>query len=302
MPRVFGPLLILVALMALHFARQALHGRYSAPAAPANPSRIVSLAPSVTETLYALGLGPQVVGVTQFCAWPPDVASKPRVAGFSDIYLEAVLRAQPDLAVLPVDKTAGKALLEGLGIPVLTLDTRSLPGLLRAMEHLGAATGRQAQAADIISSFQRELRAAEERARGKARPRVLFSVMHSEQGLGYIAQINAVGRDGFYNELIQAAGGENVYDGNLAFPRLSREAVIFLNPDVIVDVIPAGENLEAVRRDWQSLTNVKAIRNHRLVLLTDAADTVPGPRSARTLSKLSRAFHPDTALTRPERN
>lgn len=302
MPRVLGPLLILVALTALHFARQALHDGYSAPAAPASPNRIVSLAPSVTETLYALGLGPHVVGVTQFCAWPPDVASKPRVAGFSDIYLEAVVRVQPDLAVLPVDKTAGKALLEGLGIPVLTLDTRSLPGLLRAMEHLGAATGRQAEAADIISSFQRELRAARERAQGKTRPRVLFSVMHSEQGLGYITQINAVGRDGFYNELIQAAGGENVYDGNLAFPRLSREAVIFLNPDVIVDIIPAGENLEAVRQDWQSLTNVKAIRNQRLVLLTDAADTVPGPRSARTLSKLSRAFHPRMEATWPERN
>lgn len=302
MPRIFGGLLILVALVALHFARQALHERYDAPAAPANPKRIVSLAPSVTETLYALGLGPQVVGVTQFCAWPRDVASKPRVGGFSDIYLEAVVRAQADLAVLPVDKIAGKALLESLGMPVLTLDTRSLTGLLQAIEKLGAAMGRQAEAADIITSFQRELCAARQRAKGKARPRVLFSVMHAEQGLGYISQINAVGRDGFYNELIQAAGGENAYAGNLAFPRLSREAVIFLNPDVIVDVIPANENLDGVRRDWQSLANVKAIRNHRLVLLTDAADTVPGPRSAQTLSKLSRAFHPDMEPTRPERN
>lgn len=286
-------LAILLVLLAAGPLRRELLQLSTPPPLPAAPQRIISLAPSVTETLYALGLGPRVVGVTLFCAYPPEVASKARVAGFSDINLEAVVRARPDLVVLPTDKTVSKKLIEGLGIPVLPLDTRSLSGLLQAIEQLGAATGRQREAESIQARFHAALQAARVRAAGKARPRVLFSVMHSYQGLGYITEINAVGRDGFYNELIEAAGGENAYSGRLAFPRLSRESIIFLDPDVIIDVIPTGEDLSAVRRDWQSLDKVAAIRTDRLFLLSDAADTVPGPRSVQTLAKLSQAFHPD---------
>ena len=263
------------------------------PAVPDDPQRIVSLAPGVTETLFALGLGPKVVGVTLFCEFPPEVASIPRVAGFSDVNFEAVVRARPDLVALPIDKTATKEQLERLGIPVITLDTRSLSGLMASIASLGKATGHQAQADAVRAAFQTAFDAARGRAEGKPRPRMLFSVMHAYQGLGYITEIHAIGRDGFFNELIGAAGGVNAYQGDLAFPQLSRESLFFLNPDVIVDVIPANEDLEAVRRDWESLKSVKAIRDNRLYLLTDNANTVPGPRSAQTLARLSHALHPD---------
>ncbi len=288
-------LLVVLALLFILTipVRQALLRASSPPPPPEAPQRIVSLAPSVTETLYALGLGPSVVGVTEFCTWPPEVKDKPRVAGFSDVNFEAVVRANPDLVVMPIDKTDNMGMLEGLGIPVLTLNTRSLQGLLQAIENIGTATGKKAEAEKIINDFREVFKMVETRAHGKKRPRVLFSIMHSYEGLGYINEINAVGRDGFYNELLEAAGGENAYTGSLAFPRLSREAIIFLNPDVIVDVIPEVEDINAVRRDWESLQNVNAIRNGRLFLLTDVADTVPGPRSLQTLIKLTKAFHPD---------
>ncbi|MDR2820793.1 MAG: helical backbone metal receptor [Desulfovibrio sp.] len=295
----YGFLCLLLALtVTLHRKLERLSG----PAAiPADPQRIVSLAPSVTETFYALGLGARVAGVTQFCAWPPDVAAKPRVAGFSDVNFEAVLRLRPDLVALPDDKFANKTQLERMGLPVLALDTRTLSGLMKSIRVVGAATGRGREADAVLDNFRSSIRAARERAEGKARPRVLFSIMHSYQGTGYITEINAVGRDGFYNELIEIAGGVNVYRGNLPFPRLSRESVIFLNPDVIIDVIFAEENLDAVRRDWESLATVGAIRNGRLHLLTDGADTVSGPRSYQTLSRLSRAFHPPAADARSAR-
>jgi iron complex transport system substrate-binding protein len=295
----YGFLCLLLALtVTLHRKLERLSG----PAAiPADPRRIVSLAPSVTETFYALGLGARVVGVTQFCAWPPDVAAKPRVAGFSDVNFEAVLRLRPDLVALPDDKLANKTQLERMGLPVLALDTRTLSGLMESIRVVGAATGRGREADAVLDNFRSSIRAAKERAEGKARPRVLFSIMHSYQGTGYITEINAVGRDGFYNELIEIAGGVNVYRGNLPFPRLSRESVIFLNPDVIIDVIFAEENLDAVRRDWESLATVGAIRNGRLHLLTDGADTVSGPRSYQTLLRLSRAFHPPAADARSAR-
>lgn len=288
---VFYVCIIFLALLAVPI-HSALQRASAPPPVPAKPERIVSLAPSVTETLYALGLGPKVAGVTQFCTYPPEVAAKPRVAGFSEIAFEALVRVRPDLAALPVDKIDNKIRLERLGIPVLTLDTRSLAGLMTSIKTLGEATGSAAKAEAILREFQEGLRAARERASGKDRPRVLFAVMHTYQGLGYLSEIHVVGQDGFYNEMIEAAGGVNAYQGNLAFPRLSRESILFLNPDVIVDVIPVSENRDAARRDWESMESVTAIRNNRLHLLTDNADTVPGPRSLRTLQKLSLAFHP----------
>lgn len=263
------------------------------PVAPAEPRRIVSLAPSVTETLFAIGLGDRVVGVTQYCNYPPEAKERAVVAGFSDVNLEAVLRQRPDLVALPVDKIRNQTNLERLGLTVLPLNTRSLTGLRQTIEALGRSTGRTQQAQEVVARLDQGIARAEKRARGKARPRVLFSIMHSYQGLGYITEINAVGRDGFFSELIEIAGGENVYQGSLSFPRLSREAVIFLNPDIIIDVIPGVLDLEAVRSDWLSLSSVEAIKNKRLILLTDERDTVPGPRIYQTLEILSRAFHPE---------
>jgi ABC-type Fe3+-hydroxamate transport system, periplasmic component len=297
---VFNAFLSLLFVLAV-WGHNAL-GRLSGPAAvPADPERIVSLAPSVTETLYALGMGTKVVGVTQFCVYPPDVVSKPKVAGFSEINFEAILRVRPDLVVLPNDKTENKKDLERLGLPVFDLDTRSLPDLMRAVKTLGEKTGHRREAETILAQFRTALGDARKRAEGKNKPRVLFSVMHTYEGFGYITEINAVGRDGFYNELIEAAGGVNVYRGTLPFPRLSREAIIFCNPDVIIDVVPGAENLEAVRRDWESLSSVNAIRDNRLYLLTDEADTIPGPRSYQTLTRLSQAFFPSEAGNRERR-
>ena len=260
---------------------------------PREPERIVSLAPSITETLYALGLGGSVAGVTRFCAYPPEVLEKPKVAGFSDINYEAVLRLRPDLVVLPSDKTGARLDIENLGLPVMTIDSRTLEGFLKDTLALGEKTGHEIDAARVIAELRQSLEEARGRAEGETPPRVLFSVMHSYEGIGQLTEIYAIGRDGFYDELIAAAGGQNVYEGELPFPRLSREAIIFLNPDVIIDVIPTKEtDLEAVRRDWQSLASVEAVKNGRLHLLTDEGDTVPGPRSYKTLDKLSHAFHP----------
>jgi iron complex transport system substrate-binding protein len=203
-----------------------------------------------------------------------------------------VVRQRPDLVVLPRDKVENRLNLERLGLSVMPLDTRSLAGLMEAIGVLGQNLGRQAEADNILEGMEKSLARARARSADRQRPRVLFSVMHSYEGLGYITEINAVGRDGFFSEMIEIAGGRNVYQGALSFPRLSREAVMFFDPEVIIDIIPGNEDLESVRRDWLSLSKISAIKNNRLFFLTDEADTVPGPRFPQTLEKLSQAFHP----------
>jgi iron complex transport system substrate-binding protein len=260
---------------------------------PKDPQRIVSLAPSITETLFALGQGDKVAAVSQYCVYPPEVLALPKVAGFSDVNFEAVLRQHPDLVVLPIDKTANLRELERLGLTTMTLDTRNLNGFLKTVQELGEATGHQSQALNVTGRLNQAIEEARQKAADRPKPRLLFSVMHSYQGFGYITEITAVGQDGFFSELIKIAGGENVYQGPLSFPKLSREAILTLNPDVIVDLIQGTEQADDALTDWQGLPSVKAVKDGRVLLFTDQSDTVPGPRIHFTITKLSRALHPE---------
>ncbi|MDR1395509.1 MAG: ABC transporter substrate-binding protein [Deltaproteobacteria bacterium] len=292
--------LVLGLFLTVRF-HELLAARTAPPPPPADPQRIITLAPSVTETVYALGLGSRVAGVTKYCAYPPEVLAKPKAATFSEINFEAIIRLKADLIILPQDKTYNAARLQRLGLPVISLDTGTLEGFREGVSRLGASFGRTREAGRILSLLDRSIADAQKAARGRSRPRVLFSVMHNYEGLGYITEINAVGRDGFYDRIISLAGADNVCPGRLAFPRLSREAIIFLNPDIIVDIILDTKDLEAVRADWSTLSSVKAVQNGQIHFLTQQSDTVPGPRIYQTIDRLSAIFHPpDSAGSSPE--
>ncbi|MDR1545913.1 MAG: helical backbone metal receptor [Deltaproteobacteria bacterium] len=292
-------IIFIVGLAGAVMGRQTLSAMTAPPPIPDNPRRIVSLAPSITETLFALGLGGRVIGVTEYCRHPPEVQALPRVAGFSDVNFEAVLRSRPDLTVLPVDKLANARELERLGLTVLPLDVRSLTGYLQAVGELGEVMSRQAEAAAIIGRLEAAVEAARNRAGGRRRPRTLFSVMHSYQGFGYITEITAVGQDGFFSQLLDFAGGENVYQGPLSFPSLTREAILTLNPEVVVDLVRNEEEARQALEDWRGLGGLAAVKAGRLHMFADEADTVPGPRIGQTLAKLSLVCHPETPALAP---
>ncbi|MDR1084347.1 MAG: helical backbone metal receptor [Deltaproteobacteria bacterium] len=270
-----------------------LAARTAPKPAPLNPRRIITLSPSVTETVCALGLCSRVIGVTKYCRYPPEVADRPAVATFSELNYEAIVRLKPDLIVSPADKETNSERLSRLGLTVLTLDTGSLDGYLAQVLSLGRALGREKEARNITGRLTGSFNEARLKSRGRPKPTVLFSIMHNYEGLGYITEINAVGRDGFFSRLLEDAGGINVYRGPLPFPRLSRESIIFLNPEVIVDIILETEDLSAVLKDWQSLGTVPAVKNDRVYFLTEQSDTVPGPRIYQTVDRLSALLFPD---------
>jgi iron complex transport system substrate-binding protein len=292
-PFIFRILLIVLGLALTIRLRGALTIQSAPPPWPTDPQRIVSLAPSVTETLYALDLGDRLVGRTRYCQYPPEVLEKPSVASFSSLNYEAIIKLKPDLVVLPTDRALDQASLTRLGLSVLPLDTRSLTGFRRGVGEMGQKLNRPQNAQMILARIDHSSQQAQLRSVGHSRPRVLFSVMRDYEGLGYITEINAVGRDGFYDQILAITGAENAYTGSLAFPRLSREAIIFLNPDVIVDIILNIEDINLVRKDWLDLGSVKAIQNNRVHFLTDPSDTVPGPRIYLTIDRLSNFFHPE---------
>jgi iron complex transport system substrate-binding protein len=214
------------------------------------------------------------------------------VGGFSELNFEAIVRLRPDLVAIPLDRATNLERLTRLGLTTLAIDTRSLAGYRATLASLGQKLNRNSEAAAILANIDRSVARALRKSQGQPRPKVLFSVMHNYEGLGYITEINAVGRDGFYDQILALAGADNAYQGPLAFPRLSRESIVFLNPDVIVDILLDTEDLASVRRDWISLDAVKAIRDDRIYFLTDQSDTVPGPRINLTIDRLSDFFHP----------
>ena len=236
-----------------------------------------------------------MVAVTRFCHYPPEVLRLPKVAGFADVNYEAVLRQRPDLVVLPVDKRANREELERLGLPVMTLDTRNLDGYLATVEEIGRTTGHLPEAELIKANLANAMSRARARAAGNRKPRVVCSGMTAMEGAGQITEITAVGNDGFCTQMLETAGGENIYQGPLPFPSLTREAIMTLNPEVIIDLARDGSGSIALA-DWLSLgDSIDAVKNGRLVIFTEESDNVPGPRIHMTITRLSEALFPPAA-------
>ena len=253
----------------------------------AQPGRIVSLAPSVTEMLFAIGAGEQVVGVTQFCDYPPEAVAKPKVgAGFPNI--ESLVALQPDLVVASKDFIRPDALnkLEQLKIPVFVfLDARTVEDILGHIQTLGRMLNRSPAADALAASMRRRMADVKAATASRRRPRVLY-VLNSDPFV-------TVGTGSFIHQVIELAGGANVASASpIAYPRLSMEEVLKQDPEVIL--FPAGqtENVpEEQRRRWRQWTTVTAVKQDRFVQIPSVLLDRPGPRVVEGLERLARSLH-----------
>jgi iron complex transport system substrate-binding protein len=250
--------------------------------ASAGPARIVSTSPSITETLFALGLGERVVGVSRFC----------RYGTFLKPDAEAIAGLRPDLVFVHAGPNTAASQLHTLGIKTATVDRGALPTVFTTIQQIGAAAG----VSDRATRLTGDLRAGLERVKAAvaSRPprRVLIIV---GRRTGTLADIVAVGPGSYLHDLAAVAGGTNVLaDAKLEYPRISMETVISLAPDVIIDVGEMGESpADADRRRqatetlWRQQTLVKAVQANAIHATTDEAFVVPGPRIldvARTMA------------------
>jgi iron complex transport system substrate-binding protein len=265
--------------------------------------RIVSLAPSTTEVLFALGLGDRVVGVTRYCTYPPEAKEKAEIGGFLDPNFEAILRLQPDLAVVLEIHGETKDRLRELGMDVLAVEHRTLEGILASIELAGAACGVAERADDLLNEIRRGIDRVTQAVDGRPRPRVLLSAGRG-YGEGRLQEVYAAGQGQWYDDLIELAGGANAFeDETIMFPALSGEGLVRLNPDVIVEMAPSlddkGLTEADVIADWKGLDAIAAVRTGRIYVLTADYVTIPGPRVVRVLEDLARVFHPDAFEAAP---
>jgi len=267
------------------------------------PRRIVSLAPSLTETLFALGLGDRVVGVTRYCSYPPEALELPKVGGHLDPNFEAIVSLEPDLVVVIPSSSENGQRLESLGIRVLEVDQHDVEAVLESVEVVAEACGVADRGADLRAEIDGRLATIRRVVEHAARPRAVVVVGH-QAGDEAVRSVWAAGSDTFYDGVLRIAGGDNAVTGGLArYPELSREGLASLDPDVVLDVIAGlGDrrlDLETVHESWMRLTELRAVREQRINVLVGDQMVVPGPRLPEMVEAIARALHPDLEWESP---
>jgi iron complex transport system substrate-binding protein len=260
----------------------------------AQPQRIVSLVPAVTEMLFAIGAGPQVIAVSSYDQDPPEVRQLPRVGALLDPDVERILSLKPDLVVTYGSQSDLKQQLERASIAVFDYRHAGLADITATLRRLGAAAGQSARADEVAASIERALAKIRQRAGLGPRPRTLL-VFGRERGA--LRNIYASGGRGFLHDMLEAAGGTNVFaDVDRESVQVTTERVLARAPDVILEVRSAdiGSAADAARevQSWSPLASVPAVRNKRVVVLTGRGLTVPGPRVAEIVERMFQALHP----------
>ena len=250
----------------------------------ATARRIISLAPSITETLFALGAGDDVMGVTDFCNYPPAAKEKQRVGGITNPSLETMIDLKPDLIILSMEGNVREDFnkLAGIGVSVFVTNPRTLAGIHKSIHDIGLLTGRVGSALSLIGAMQHDEDSI--RLLAKSTNRVLLIVS--------LQPLIVVGGKTFLAELLELAGGTNIAGTSpFTYPTLSRETVVAANPDVIIvmsDALNATDGLLGSFPEWKTLN---AFRSHRVFRVDSDIVSRPGPRATDALIHLYRIIH-----------
>lgn len=264
----------------------------AAPADSGGSRRVVSLVPAATEMLYAIGAGPQVVGVSSYDRFPPEVEGLPRVGALLDPDTERILSLRPDLVVVYASQQEQESRFRQAGIATYTFKHGGIAEAFNAMADLGRVTGHEQEARRVIRSVTEHLNTIRGRVAGRQRPRTLLVIGRQP---GTLQGLYASGGIGFLHEMLEVAGGINVFaDVARESVQPSHEVLLSRAPDAIVEF--AAEPAADVARErsvWSLLASVPAVRTNRLEFLSGEYLVVAGPRLALGTEVLARALHPD---------
>jgi iron complex transport system substrate-binding protein len=282
---------------ALLFALIAAACRGGDPQPAGKAQRIVSLVPAVTEMLFAIGAGPQIVAVSSYDHFPPEVEALPKVGALVDPDTERILSLRPTLVVVYGSQNDVEARFKQAGIPTFNYRhavTDAILGTFDTITALGAATGHEAQARELVVRVTSALDDIRMRVAGLDRPRTLLVIGRQPKTL---QGIYVQGGSGFLNEMLEIAGGQNVFeDVKRESVQPSSETLLRRAPDVLLELRatqPAGDYPGGDLEVWNTLASIPAVRNQRVHALVGDHVVVPGPRLAEGTEAIARALHPD---------
>lgn len=259
--------------------------------------RIVSLSPSVTEILFDLGLGDKVIGVTDYCKYPPEAAKIEKIGGYLDANYEAIVSLHPDLVIMRREFQQAKQRLEDFGIRTIIVNHDEIDGILDSYLTIGKTCAVEETASGKVAQIKERMRIISTKAENLPQKKVLICI-ERDYGKGSINGAIAVGKDGFYDEILRLAGGKCLFEETgLPFPPVSAESILRANPDVIIDMIPGlqdrGLDPGKIIADWQALPIVSAVKNDKVFLLTQDYLVIPGPRFVMIIEDMAELIHPE---------
>ena len=258
-------------------------------------TRIISLVPALTEMLFAIGAGPQVIAVSSYDHFPPEVEALPRVGALIDPDVERILALRPDLVLTYGSQGGLEVQLARVGIRTFVYRHGGVAGILQSLRDLGAATGHAADGDRKAREIQAQLDAVQARVRAYPRPRTLLVFSRQPQSL---QQMYVSGGVGSLHDILQIAGGANVFaDVRRESVQPSQETLLARAPDAIVEVratgLLAAADVTRERSLWAALASIPAVRNSRIHFLNGSYLVVPGPRVGLAAEALARALHPE---------
>jgi iron complex transport system substrate-binding protein len=286
---------VLVAALAVHLAVGAAvsHARVVTDQTgrkvnvPENPQRLISLAPSITETIYALGLADRLVGVTDYCEYPPEAKLKPHVGALLNPSLEKIVSLKPDLVLgsPAANRRETADQLERLGIPLYGVTARTVDGTLASIEDLGRILGREKEAQRLVGDLRARLAFIDKSVADQPRPKVLYVVWYPP--------LITAGRKTFISDVIRRAGGISIADDlTREWPHLSLEEALSRDPDVILfsGAQSFTPGLDEFRRlpGWR---DARAVKNNRLYSIPDSIIR-PSAGLVNALEEVARCLHP----------
>lgn len=256
---------------------------------PDDPGRVISLAPSITEIVFALNQENRLKGVTRYSDYPAEAKNLPRIGSYVRLDIERIVALNPDLCIATKDGNPKTIIdrLESLNIPVYVVNPHNLDTILATILEIGAILNAGQRAKTLTAGMHTRIQRVVSRvAQIDYRPRVFFQIG--------ISPIVSAGSDTFIHELIEIAGGINLAEGRSAYPRFSTEQVLALEPEVFIITSMARQAVfEQVKAEWRRWPNIPAVRDERIFLVDSDLFDRPAPRLVSGLELLTRLIHPE---------
>jgi iron complex transport system substrate-binding protein len=253
------------------------------------PQRIVSLAPGITETLYALNLDDKIAGVTTFCDWPSAARTIPKIGGFTNPSIEKIVSLKPDLIIATADGNRKDTVLqlERLGLPVYVTNPSDTKGILNSILNVGEITNREKDAGILVEKLQKRLNNITVQIHHKRKPRVFFQI-----GLEPVV---TAGKGTLINEVIERAGGINIADNDVArYPRYSAEGIMGASPEIILFAPMVNDKeFTMVKKFWREFEGIPAVKNNKIYPIKTDLISRASPRIVEAIEKMASIFHPE---------
>lgn len=262
---------------------------------PSPPKRIISLSPSATEILYGVGAFERVVAVSDYCEYPPQVESLPRIGGWNNPQLERIAALRPDLLIF-ADAQAPfiKEKAEALGMKTLSVPDKTIEDALAAIEIIGRAAGREEEGRRLMEETRAKIEEVRARTSGLPRRRALCVV---DRVPGTLREIYSAAPGSFISQLVEVAGGESIApSAATGWGKIQKEAIVALDPEIIIDLMmqeSEGTLSEDTQKVWRELPQVRAVREGRVYALRDTKLIHPSQFVGDAAQRFAELIHPE---------